>query len=54
MKRWEYKMPKNETAAQNDALIALLTSLGDQIDEALEEMGLGPDDEADDSDSDDD
>jgi hypothetical protein len=38
-------MPKNDTAAQNEALIALLTSLGEQIDEALEEMGLGPDDD---------
>jgi len=37
-------MPKNDTTAQNDVLIALLTSLGEQIDEALEEMGLGPDD----------
>ena len=40
-------MAKNETAAQNEALIALLTSLGEQIDQALEEIGLGPDDDSD-------
>ena len=44
-RRWA--MPKNDKEEQNEALIALLTSLGAQIEDALEEMGLGPDDDSD-------
>jgi hypothetical protein len=37
-------MTKQETEAQNEQLIALLSSLRDQIEEAFEEFGIAPDD----------
>lgn len=38
-------MTKTELQEHNDALIALLTSLRDQIDEGFDDLGITPDDD---------